>query len=85
MTWWLASVPPHFPILSLYACFLYSEIKIQLKDEDLIVNHRGGGQHHETGVLEVFTGVREALITVCKFQRGLLRRGQVPNYNQYNR
>jgi len=71
MTWWLASVTPHFPILSLYACFQYSEMKIQLKDEDLIVNHRGGGQHHEM-VLEVFTGVREALTTVCKFQRGLL-------------
>jgi len=72
MTLWLAFHTPHFPILSLYACFLFSEMKIQLKDEDLIVNHRGGEHHHETGVLEVLPAVREALTTVCKFQRGLL-------------
>lgn len=85
MTWLLAPLPPQFPILPLCACFLFSEMKIQLKDEDLIVNHRGGGQLHETGVLEVFPAVREAFTTVCKFQRGLLWRGQVPNGNQYNR
>jgi hypothetical protein len=47
-------------------------MKIQLKDEDLFVNHRGGGQRHEKGVLEMLPAVREALTTVCKFQRGLL-------------
>jgi len=56
MTWLLASLTPHLPILSLYACFLFSEMKIQLKGEDLIVNHRGGGQLHETRVLVVFPG-----------------------------
>jgi len=69
----VAGLPtPHFPILSLYSCFLFSEMKIQLKDEDLIVNHRGGGQHHDTGVLEVLPALSEALTTVCKFQGGLL-------------
>jgi hypothetical protein len=46
-------------------------MKIQLKDEDLIVNQRGGRQHHETAVLEMLLAVREALTTVCKFQGGL--------------
>jgi hypothetical protein len=55
-----------------YACFLFSEMKIQLNNEDLIVNHRGCGEHHETGVLEVLPTVREALTTVCKFPGGLL-------------
>ena len=82
MTWLLASLTPHFPILSLYACFLFSEMKIQLKDEDLIVNHRGGGQLHETGVLELFPAVREALTTVCKLQGGLLWRRQVHSVQQ---
>jgi hypothetical protein len=47
-------------------------MKIQLKDEDLFVNHRVDGQHHETGVLEVLPALRETLTTVCKFQTGLL-------------
>jgi hypothetical protein len=45
-------------------------MKILLKEEDLIVNHRGCGQRHETGVLEVLPTVRAALTTVCKFQGG---------------
>jgi hypothetical protein len=42
-------------------------MKIQSKDEDLILNHRVGGQHHEIGVLDMLPALIETLTTVCKF------------------